>query len=70
MPLGSRLADWIIEKTDYHVVGVDDLSGGYMDNVHEEVEFHQFDISIENTFEKLVKSTKTKCCISFCCLRC
>ena len=56
--LGSRLADWIIENTDYHVVGVDDLSGGYMDNVHEEVEFHQFDISIENTFEKLVKSTK------------
>ena len=56
--LGSRLADWIIENTDYYVVGVDDLSGGYMDNVHEEVEFHQFDISIENTFEKLVKSTK------------
>ena len=56
--LGSRLADWIIENTDHHVIGVDDLSGGYMDNVHEEVEFHQFDISIENTFEKLVKSTK------------
>ena len=48
--LGSRLADWIIENTEHDVIGVDDLSGGYMENVHEKVEFHQFDISNENTF--------------------
>ena len=23
--LGSRLADWIIENTDYNVIGIDDL---------------------------------------------
>jgi UDP-glucose 4-epimerase len=56
--LGSRLADWIIENTEHDVIGVDDLSGGYMENVHEKVEFHQFDISNENTFEKLVESTR------------
>jgi exonuclease SbcC len=26
--LGSRLADWIIENTDYEVIGIDNLSGG------------------------------------------
>ena len=31
--LGSRLADWIINNTDYKVVGVDDLSGGYIENI-------------------------------------
>jgi len=56
--LGSRLADWLIENTDHEVIGIDDLSGGYIDNVHEKVEFHQFDISNENTFEKLVESTR------------
>ena len=48
--LGSRLADWIIENTDYHVVGVDDLSGGYMDNVHEEVESHQVVLILPRVF--------------------
>jgi UDP-glucose 4-epimerase len=38
--LGSRLADWIIEnKPDYEVFGVDDLSGGYIENISPEVNF-------------------------------
>ena len=38
--LGSRLADWIIEnRKGYKVVGIDDLSGGYADNVNPKVEF-------------------------------
>ena len=33
--LGSRLADWIIEnKPDVEVWGIDDLSGGYKENVN------------------------------------
>lgn len=32
--LGSKLADWILENTDYKVVGIDDLSGGYIENVN------------------------------------
>lgn len=43
--LGSRLADWIIEnKPDYTVVGIDDLSGGYKENVHPSVVFLNLDL--------------------------
>jgi len=38
--LGSRLADWIIENhPTVEVIGIDDLSGGYQDNVHPKVRF-------------------------------
>ena len=53
--LGSRLADWIIEtQPDTTVVGVDDLSGGFKENVHPKVKFWQMNLmehSIENIFE-------------------
>jgi UDP-glucose 4-epimerase len=43
--LGSRLADWIIEnKPDYRVIGVDDLSGGYRENIHPHVVFQQLNL--------------------------
>ena len=42
--LGSRLADWIIENTDCEVVGIDDLSGGYIENVNSKVKFYKFDL--------------------------
>lgn len=37
--LGSRMADWIIEnKSDqFTVVGIDNLFGGYIENVHPDV---------------------------------
>lgn len=42
--IGSRMADWILEhRSDYNVVGVDDLSGGYIENVNDHVSFHQLD---------------------------
>lgn len=55
--LGSRLADWIIaNKSEYTVVGIDDLSGGYLENVHPEVIFNKLDlvnqISVAEVFEK------------------
>ena len=44
--LGSRLADWIIENHPEHkVVGIDDLSGGYKENVNPKVDFWQMDLS-------------------------
>ena len=55
--LGSRLADWLIENTNHSIVGVDDLSGGYIDNVHNQVQFHQFDLAENDKLEKLVKVT-------------
>ena len=34
--LGSRLADWILEnQPEVKVIGVDDLSGGYIDNIND-----------------------------------
>ena len=54
--LGSRLADWIIENKgdEYQVIGVDDLSGGFEENIHPDVKFWQMDLvnhPIENIFE-------------------
>lgn len=53
--LGSRLADWIIEHhPECKVVGIDDLSGGYKENINPKVEFWQMNLvehPIENCFE-------------------
>ena len=53
--LGSRLADWIIKnKPEYKVVGIDDLSGGFEENINPKVDFWQMDLvnhPIENIFE-------------------
>jgi UDP-glucose 4-epimerase len=53
--LGSRLADWLIEnKEDVIVCGIDDLSGGYKENIHPQVLFYQMNLTehpIEEVFE-------------------
>ena len=53
--LGSRLADWIIEnKNEVEVIGIDDLSGGYLENVNPKVNFYKMDLvnhQIENIFQ-------------------
>ena len=44
--LGSNLADWITENEPETVVlGVDNLSGGYLDNINDNVVFYQIDIT-------------------------
>ena len=54
--LGSRLADWIIENNpNTEVIGIDDLSGGYIENIHPSVKFYNVDLgksSAEFIFEK------------------
>jgi UDP-glucose 4-epimerase len=42
--LGSRLAKWIIDNTEHQVIGVDDLSGGYIDNLPAAVKMYMFDL--------------------------
>ena len=42
--LGSRLASWILENTDNIVIGIDDLSGGYIENVHPNMKFYKFNL--------------------------
>jgi len=47
--LGSRLADWIIENhSDIKVVGIDDLSGGYKENINPEVDFWEMDLTSDD----------------------
>jgi len=48
--LGSRLADWIVEKYPEHtIIGIDDLSGGYKENINDKVKFHYINL-VEHTF--------------------
>ena len=43
--LGSRLADWIIEKyPEYKVIGIDDLSGGYKENINPNITFTELNL--------------------------
>jgi UDP-glucose 4-epimerase len=53
--IGSRFADWLIEnQPDVEVVGIDDLSGGYFENVNSKVKFYQTNLlekSISTIFE-------------------
>jgi UDP-glucose 4-epimerase len=54
--LGSRLSDWIIEnKQEVEIVGIDDLSGGYIENVNPKVELWQMNLvngNISECFER------------------
>lgn len=48
--LGSRLADWIVENLpSVHIVGIDNLSGGYKENVNDKVEFWETDLVTSKT---------------------
>jgi UDP-glucose 4-epimerase len=42
--LGSRLADWIIENTKHEVIGIDDLSGGYLEHVNNRMQFYELNL--------------------------
>lgn len=46
--IGSRLADWILEnKPEYEVIGMDNLSGGYRENVDPRVKLYTIDCASE-----------------------
>ncbi|RZP05328.1 MAG: NAD(P)-dependent oxidoreductase, partial [Flavobacteriales bacterium] len=54
--LGSRLADWIIKnKPEFNVIGIDNLSGGYIDNVNSKVIFYKLDLVSNSLFEVFKK---------------
>jgi UDP-glucose 4-epimerase len=54
--LGSRLADYIIEtQPGVEVIGIDDLSGGYKENINPKVDFWEMNLvnhPIENCFKQ------------------
>ena len=49
--LGSRLADWIIENTNHKVIGIDNLSGGYIENVNKDAIFYNLDLAHDDIFK-------------------
>lgn len=47
--IGSRLSDWIIENhPDVKIVGIDNLSTGFIDNVNKNIHFYQLDLSSDS----------------------
>jgi len=47
--IGSRMAEWVsTHHPEYKVIGIDNLSGGYKENIPESVVFHQLDISSDD----------------------
>lgn len=56
--LGSHLADRCLQA-GYHVVGCDNLIGGYLDNVNDEVEFYQYDCKYLNSMKKVMAGVDT-----------
>ncbi len=47
--IGSNFADWLLANIDgVKVVGIDDLSGGYLDNVNKECIFFKEDLADDN----------------------
>jgi len=52
--LGSRLADWIIEThPEVTVYGMDDLSGGYRENINPKVKFSFGNLSVPETVKSI-----------------
>ena len=47
--LGSRMAEWILDnKPGWKVVGIDNLFGGYIENVRSEVDFYKRELSSDD----------------------
>jgi UDP-glucose 4-epimerase len=45
--IGSKLAEWILDNTTNTVIGIDDLSGGYIENVDARIDFINCDLTSE-----------------------
>ena len=52
--LGSHLADFFLDK-GFKVGGVDNLIGGYKDNVSNNIDFHVCDLLDQDNLEKHIK---------------
>ena len=58
--LGSRLADYLKDSnSEIYVIGIDDLSGGYIENVNSNIdEFHQVDVTNTKQMKTIFDNTK------------
>ena len=56
--LGSRLADFILKNTNHKVIGIDDLSGGYIENIPKGVDFRKFNLTDLHALDGLFQNIK------------
>jgi UDP-glucose 4-epimerase len=57
--LGSNFAQWILDNVeDINIIGIDDLSGGYRENVPDKVKFYQYNLLEYNNTEDIFKAYK------------
>lgn len=57
--LGSNFCDWIIKnQPQVNVIGIDNLSGGYIENIDKKVNFHNLDLLSYKQVEELFKQYK------------
>lgn len=57
--IGSNLSHWFIDNTDYRVIGIDNLSGGFIENIpdNERFTFMEFDVC-DNYIDRIFKNYK------------
>ena len=63
--MGSRLADWILENTKHEVVGIDDLSGGYLDNIPDDATFYKINLQNNDAIDLIFKYEKPEVVFHF-----
>ena len=56
--MGSHLVDFLTKDKDHEIFGVDDLSGGYEDNVSSKAHFTKLDLRDRKKVEQYIKKTK------------
>ena len=50
--LGSKLSEWLLRnEKSYQIIGIDNLSGGYIEHVPSEVKFYDIDLALGDLTE-------------------
>ena len=52
--LGSHLSEKLVEM-GHTIIGVDNMIGGYKDNIHDKIEFHNVDCCDFHKIKKIMK---------------
>ena len=56
--MGSHLVDILVKKKEYEIFAVDDLSGGYVENVDKKAHFTKLDLRRRNQTEEYIKKIR------------
>lgn len=57
--LGSNLVNWITEnQPEHNIVGIDNMTGGYQDNINENITHYYIDLQDQNNLDCIFKKHK------------